>query len=243
MIDNDKINALEVIWDYMHLNQEVGKSDLIIGCGSNNLDIPAKCARLYNDGYANKILFTGGLGKITKDSFNKTEAEVYRDIAIKNGVKGEDIIIENESTNTGDNFRFSKVLLDKMKIKWDKIIIVHTPFSERRTYSSAKAILNDKEIIVTSPDMTFSEYLDELKKKSNDEIFNDISVRVGDIQRMIIYPQFGWQIKNQVPIKVIDAYDYLKRQGFDKYILSNEKIRELIDKYGLVEGQKANYFK
>lgn len=242
-LNNNKIdNALKEIWNYMKLNQTIEKSDLILGCGCANLDIPVKCADLLKKGYAPKILFAGGLGKITKNNFNKSEAEIYRDIAIKNGIKESDILIETKSTNTGDNFRFAIEILNKSNIKYDKIIIVHKPLNERRTYSSAQIILKDKELIITSPDITFKEYLKELNNKSYEEIMNEISVIVGDIQRMIIYPQFGWQIENKLPGSVKKAYYYLKDVGFSKYILSKKQIKNLIDKFGLVEGQEENYF-
>ncbi len=241
--NKEKVNAaLKTIWDYSHLNQTMEKCDLIIGCGCVGLDIPKKCASLYKQGYAPKILFAGGVGKITKGKFNKPEAEIYKDIAIENGVLESDILIENESTNTGDNFRFALKLLKKNNIKHDKIIVVHKPFSERRTYSSAKILLKDIDVLITSPDITFSNYLNELNAKDSDEIIREISVIVGDVQRLIIYPQFGWQIENEVPENVLNAYYYLKDLGFSRFILTKDQIENLIKEYGLLEGQKENYF-
>ena len=99
---------LKIIWDYMVLDEDFPKCDLIIGCGCQSLTIPITCANLYKQGYADKIIFAGGLGKITKYHFKKAEAEMYKEIAIQEGVPEEKIWIENKSTNTGDNFRFSK---------------------------------------------------------------------------------------------------------------------------------------
>lgn len=242
-INKDKIEkSLKEIWDYMNMNQSLEKSDLIIGCGCANLDIPIRCADLLKKGYASKILFVGGLGKITKNNFNKSEAEIYKDIALSNGIKEEDILIETKSTNTGDNFKFAMKLLEKNNVKCNKIIIVHKPLNERRTYSTAKMILKDKELMITSPNLTFEEYLKELKRKSIEDINNEISVIVGDIQRMIIYPQFGWQIKNEVPDSIIKRYTYLKNLGFSKCILTKHQIKSLIAKYGIIEGESENYF-
>ena len=235
------IVALKELWNYMRLNQQLEKCDLIIGCGCSNLEIPVKCAQLFKEGYAPKILFSGGLGKITKDYFNKSEAEIYKDIAIKQGINAEDILIETNSTNTGDNFRFAFNILNANNIKADKILIVHSPLSERRTLSSAKAILKGKELLITSPDISFEEFLDYLEENNLNAI-DIISVIIGDIQRMIIYPQFGWQIENKVPDTVISSYKFLKELGFTKYILTKEEIDSLINKYGIVEGQNKNYF-
>lgn len=226
----------------MKINQKLEKCDLIIGCGCANLEIPIKCADLLKKGYASKILFVGGLGKITKGKFNKTEAQIYKEITIENGVNEQDIIIENQSTNTGDNFRFGLKILNDNNIKCDKILIVHKPFYERRTLSTAKAILKNKQLIITSFDYTIDEYITYLDNQSYEKIYNEISVIVGDIQRLIIYPQFGWQIENEIPKEVIKSYYYLKEIGFSKFVLSKEQIRELIDKFGILDGFEENYF-
>ncbi len=239
--NKDKIKVcLKEIWDYMKLNQNIEKSDLIIGCGCSNLDVPIKCSKLYKEGFASKILFTGGYGKITKKIFNKPESLIYRDIAIENGVAQSDILTEIESTNTGSNFINSLQLIEKYNIKSDKIIIVHKPFNERRTLSTAKMFLKNRKLIITSPDISFDEYFENLDHRNLDEIIDDISIIVGDIQRIIIYPQFNFQIRNQVPENIINDYFYLKDLGFSKYILSKEKIDNLVKKYGPLEN--VNYF-
>lgn len=226
------IENLKVLWNYMVLNQSITKSDIIIGCGCANLDIPVKCAELYKKGYAPKILFAGGFGKITKDEFSKTESEIYKDIAIQNGVPKKDIIIETNSTNTGDNFRYAREILIDKNIKFEKIIVVHKKLNERRTFSSAKAILADKDITITSPDMTFDDFINYLDK-NKDKIENILSVLLGDIQRIIIYPQFGWQVENDMSKDIINSYNYLKSLGYNKYILSEDKIKEIAKKEGL----------
>lgn len=69
---------LKVLWDYMKLNQPLEKCDLIMGCGCENLDIPVKCATLLKEGYAPKILFAGGLGKLTEGNFRKLKLKYIR---------------------------------------------------------------------------------------------------------------------------------------------------------------------
>lgn len=127
-------------------------------------------------------------------------------------------------------------------IKYDSILIVHKPLNERRTLSAAKAIFKDKRLMITSYDITFEEYFRKLDNMPLEDIINLISVVIGDIQRMIIYPQFGWQVENEVPEVVKEAYYCLKELGFSRYILSKEQIKELISRWGIVEGQREEYF-
>ena len=162
--DERFVEALKILWSYMKLNQKITKSNVIIGCGCHDLNIPVRCAELYREGFAKKILFTGGLGKITLNFFQKSEAKTFRDIAIKCGVDKNDILIENKSTNTGDNFRFGIKVLEKANITADKIIIVHRPINERRTFASAKAIILNKDISITSSKQSFQEFLDYVRQ-------------------------------------------------------------------------------
>lgn len=190
---------------------------------------------MYKQGYADKIIFAGGLGKITKYHFKKAEAEMYKEIAIQEGVPEEKIWIENKSTNTGDNFRFSKKIIDEENWNIKNILIVHNKFSERRTLSAAKAIIKDKELYITSAKVSFDDFIQSLQNKEEKRIIKIVSSMVGDIQRMIIFPQFGWQIKQEVPQEVQNAYRKLKSMGFDEFVISKEKIKQEIEKYGIIE--------
>lgn len=225
--DKEVLASLRVIWDFMKLNQPIEPCDIIFACGCANMDIPIKCVELFKNGYGKKILFSGGFGKITKGKFQKTEAEIYRDIAISEGISESDIFIENQSTNTGDNFRFSKPILEKNNVC--SMLIVHFATSERRTLATAQAILPNLRMMITSPDLTFSEFLSRFQQQV-DYFYREVSLLVGDIQRMIIYPQFGWQKAVEIPTSVIQSYYFLKEKGFTQFIYSPSDILELIHK-------------
>lgn len=241
LYDEEFLKYFKIVWNYMRIDMTFEKCDLIIGCGCMNTNIPIRCSELLKNGYGKKILFCGGLGKVSKDILNKTEAETFRDIAIDEGVSSRDIFIENRSTNTEDNFRFAKEVIQSKNLDADRILIVHNTLSERRTLSTARAILKNKKLFITSPNVTFEEFIEYLK--NNEEKINDsISCTVGDIQRLIIYPQFGWQVKEIVPGKVLDAYYYLKNNGYTKFIISKRDIQNLIDKNGIIDDMEPNYF-
>ena len=59
------INFIQILWEYMKMNHELKHSDCIIGLGSMNINVANVTSELYLKGYANKIIFSGGLGKIT----------------------------------------------------------------------------------------------------------------------------------------------------------------------------------
>ena len=69
------INFIQILWEYMKMNHELKHSDCIIGLGSMDINVANVTSELYLKGYANKIIFSGGLGKITYKLWNETEAE------------------------------------------------------------------------------------------------------------------------------------------------------------------------
>ena len=209
---------VKILWDYMHLDHKIEKCDCILGLGCQDLHIPERCAELYHQGYGNIIIFAGGFGKVTKEIWNVSEAEKFAEIAISLGVPKEKIYIENKSTNTGDNFRFTKNLIDHYHLNINSFLIVHKPYMERRCFAAFSAILPDKKCIVTSQPISCEDYFKEYEKGiiSADEI---IHILVGDLQRMKIYAKKGWQIEQHIPTKVWKAYENLVNLGYCKYLI------------------------
>ncbi|MCI8547303.1 MAG: YdcF family protein [Bacilli bacterium] len=221
---------LKRVYDYMVINQSLERCDIIIGCGCLDVNVPKKCASLFKDGYASKILFTGGYG--TKGQFSMPEAFVFKNVAMDEGVQEEDILVEDEATNTGDNFRYSLRVLEKNSVFCDKILIVHNALSTRRTYLTAINIFQNKKIMITYPELTFDTFYQKLKYKTFKELRYTVSVVLGDIQRIIVYPQLGWMSYEKVPESIIESYYILKEMGFDQFIMNKEKIDSLIMECG-----------
>src|SRR5215467_7495530 len=91
------------LWDYHHLNHDLEKSDLILALGSNDLRVADRAAELYLQGWAPLLVLSGNAGVLTRERFRKPEAEMFAEIALKRGVPESAILIETESTNTGEN--------------------------------------------------------------------------------------------------------------------------------------------
>ena len=106
----DDIDSLaKILWNQNVLNQKVEKADCIIALGNSDIRTAQKAADLYLKGYGDLLITTGGYGRLTKDHFTKPEAQIFADEAIALGVPEDKIIIEDSSTNTFDNIRFTKI--------------------------------------------------------------------------------------------------------------------------------------
>lgn len=204
---------LRVIWDYLRLNMEPEKADCIIGFGCINDDVAIRSAELYLDGYAPKILFTGGLGRNTLGRWNKSEAERFCDIALKFGVPKEDILIENKSTNSGENISFSREVLAQNSLKVSKILAVHKPYMERRVYAALRKQWPEVTVVTASIDIDMEDYIALTMKQglSEKEVIDTI---VGDFQRMESYAKLGFQIKQDIPDNAWAAFNNLVKKGY-----------------------------
>jgi len=149
--------------------------------------------------------------------WNEPEANKFAKKAIKLGVSEEKIYIENESTNTGDNFRFTKKLIEKEKLDINSCIVVCKPYDERRAYASFKKILPEYKVIIASKNIKCEEYYEQNRNCGIDKD-EWVNVLVGDIQRMKVFVEKGWQIEMDIPEEVWSAYEELVRRGYDKYL-------------------------
>ncbi|MBI3887760.1 YdcF family protein [Candidatus Microgenomates bacterium] len=108
------------------------KSDVILVLGArsyiNGEYNPCLKARvdhavsLYKDGYAPKLLVSGGTDK----EDNANESETMKKIAVEQGVAAKDILLEKAATSTYENFTLSKEIMNKNNLH--SAIIVTEPF-------------------------------------------------------------------------------------------------------------------
>lgn len=212
---NSDIDRLaKIIWDYHKLNQTLKKSDCIVVFGSRDTRPAERGAQLFLDGWAPILVMSGGLGTVTKHVWKQPEAERYAEIAVGMGVPRNRILIENKSTNTNENVSFTRRMLNKNDIDLKRLIAVHKPYMERRTYALFKKQWPEVEIIVTSQHIIFENYC-------NDELPKDqvISIMIGDLQRIKVYAEKGFQIPQEIPEKVWDAYLKLTKMGYTEYLV------------------------
>mgnify|MGYP003294662982 CR=1 FL=1 len=210
----DYLQPLQVIWDYLCLHREPEQADCIVGFGNFNVNIARRAAELYHAGYAPKVLFTGGLGRNTLGMLPEPEAMRFAKVAMECGVLAEDILLEDKSTNTAENIRFTRELLQSRGLPHARLLGVHQPFMERRIKAAFGVYWPEAELLVTSPQVTIPEYLADAVKQGVTERAA-IEVIVGDFQRMELYAQKGWQLPQEIPQEAWDAFHRLVQLGYD----------------------------
>ena len=149
----------ERVWRYHHMDHELQKSDVILVLCSHDTTVAERGAQLFLDGWAPLLVFTGGLGAITKRLWSDPEADRFARIAIEMGVPEDRILIENRSTNTGENVAFTRDLLRSRGLDPASFILVQKPYMERRTFATFSQVWPGKSVRVTSPQISMDDYL------------------------------------------------------------------------------------
>lgn len=215
--DIDRVLDLaKIIWDYHHVNHDLQTVDCILVLGSNDVRVAERGSELFLQGYAPFMVFSGGLGNFTKGNWDEAEADKFAKIAISMGVPSDNILVENQSTNTGENLRFTKRLFEEKGVHPQTFILVQKPFMERRSLATFEQEWPDKKVFVTSPQITLSEY------PNGDISFEAlVNAMVGDLQRIKVYPEKGFQSYQKIPKPVWEAYLELIDLGYYKHLIKD----------------------
>jgi len=213
-MDTNIRSAAKTLWNYLRLDNILVKSDVIIAMGSHDIRVAEHATNLLLYDWAPLLVFSGGLGRLTAGSWKRPEAEVFAEAAMDQGAPAERILVENLSSNTGENIIFTKNLLQIKRISVRKAILVHKPYMERRSFATAKNYWPDVSFSTSSPPLPFDNYPNE--KISMDEM---IHIMVGDCQRIMLYPELGYQIPQAIPENVTAAYQNLIEAGYTNQLV------------------------
>jgi uncharacterized SAM-binding protein YcdF (DUF218 family) len=214
-INEEQISrAAERLWAYHHLNHELEPAEAIFALGSHDLRVAERTADLYHQGLAPLVILSGGLGRFTSQTWTKSEAEYFAEVLRNRRVPERAMLLESRSTNTGDNVVFTRALLEQRGLAVRSVLAVQKPYMERRAYAVIRKLWPEIEVRVTSPQLSFEEYC--AGSLSRREV---IAAMVGDLQRIIEYPQRGFSIPQDVPDAVMEAYQQLVQAGFTSHMI------------------------
>lgn len=202
------------VWDYHLMHHTPVKSDCILALGSHDTRVAERAAELYLQGFAPLVVMSGGLGRLTKETFTQSEASLFAEIAVQRGVPREVVLIEDASTNTGENVLFSRRLLARHNLHPKSILLVQKPYMERRSFATFKKRWPEPAVCVTSPQIAFEDY--PTPSLAEEKVIN---IMVGDLQRIKLYAEKGFQIQQPIPDDVWQAFEKLVRLGFDEQLI------------------------
>lgn len=129
---------------YISPKDALVQSDVVVAVsGGDTRARTMEAVRLYEEEWASHIIFSGA----ALDPGSESNAATMRDIAVESGVSPEAITIEEESDNTRQNADRTASLIHALE--YESIILVTSPYHQRRTYIEFKNQL-DPEVAVTN---------------------------------------------------------------------------------------------
>jgi uncharacterized SAM-binding protein YcdF (DUF218 family) len=221
-MDQQTYALAETLWNYHLMKHQMAVADAILVLCSHDERVAERAAQLFHDGWAPLVIFSGGHGAITKTLWSEPEAERFARLAVEMNVPRDKILVEAQSTNTGENVVFTKRLLGERGLDLQKFILVQKPYMERRAFATFRKLWPEKDLIVTSPQVSFREYLASYANRALSAA-DVVGIMVGDLQRIKVYPERGYQVAQEIPEDVWRAFEELVRAGYDKYLIQNGK--------------------
>ena len=207
------ISDAELIYNFLSAPGPVpDMADVIIALGTYDLRVADYAAEVFLSGRAPLLICSGGLGKLTSSLFTTPEAELFAEHCRALGVPSENILIEAASTNTGENFRFSRELLSERGIFPLTGIAVCKPYMAKRAWATGTK---------QWPEVTWSVMTQPLSLEEYGTDDTTISLMVGDLQRLRVYAEKGFQALVEVPDEIWSAYERLVAAGYDQYVIAS----------------------
>jgi DUF218 domain len=134
----------------------VPRADVLVLCGSAVLAAIELAATAFQDGLADRFLVSGGIGHSTPylrqavrenprygdvPTDTRSESAIIAEILCRHhAVPDAAILIEDESTNCGENAEFSVDLLKLAPLKLRSVLLLQDPTMQRRTHECFRTL-------------------------------------------------------------------------------------------------------
>jgi uncharacterized SAM-binding protein YcdF (DUF218 family) len=209
------VDHARVLWDYMSSFRGRGAAEAIVICCSYDLRVADYAAELMARGLAPVLVCSGDTGNWTRHIWDRPEAAIFAERAVAAGVDPAAIIVEDRSTNFGENIAFSRALIPDA----NRVIFLTKPAAILRVSLTAAIQWPAIERLVDAPDIAFP-----------DEVSNVVGVlgiideMVGDLHRCLEYPALGYQAPHNFPVDVLESWKSLIHMGFRHHLIADRPV-------------------
>lgn len=177
--------------NFIFAEDQPEEADVIFVPGNGYPQMAERAAALYKEGFAGKILpsgrFSVTLGKFSgvlskSDVYcgaYATEWEFLRDVLIKNGVREQDILREDQATFTWENAQYSRKMTDRAGISVKKGILCCKAYHARRVLMYYQRAYPEAELLVCPS------YPDGISRENWNRTDEGIDAVMGEVSRII----------------------------------------------------------
>ncbi len=209
----------EVLWAFHHVPGTPVRADLILGLGSYDLRVADRCAELFHQGVAPRLVFSGASGNWTRDRWQVPEAEVFAGRAQERGVPADVIWQEREATNIAENLSKTKALVGGHGLSVERVVVVTKPNTLRRVAACLPVAWPEVAVELASPEFTLTTQV--TAERSLADLTNEM---VGDLQRLWVYPRLGYTESVAIPDLVREAYANLVARGYTEHLMPDQPL-------------------
>lgn len=199
------------LWRYLTASPGYHQEGLLVVCGSYDLRVCDYACDLFKRHKFDRLLITGRTGNWTHHLWSETEARIFAKRARQHCIPDKSIILDTEATNFAENIRNARLLVPSAR----KVTFITKLNSIRRVITTAPVQWPDANVRADGPPIRFPEEVSNVVG-----VFGLIAEMVGDIDRLIKYPDAGFQVAIKVPDDVWTSYQYLAEHGFDSHMVA-----------------------
>ena len=213
---------LAIVWDYMKLVHRPERADAVLTLGSFDPEAATRAAELWREQWAPLIIMSGGIahqGTLLESGWDRSEAEVFADVAVEAGVPREVILLEDQAQNTGQNFTLGKALAEWHGLAIRRLLVVAKPYMTRRGYATGRKVWSSAELRMQCQDIDVRDYF-----ARDPQPERTLRAMIGDFHRIIVYPSLGFQVEQEVPEPVLISARALVAAGFGDRLLPGYAI-------------------
>lgn len=189
------------------------KADFVLAMGSQDLNVADTAAQAFRETRAEWLVCSGGFGKDTAALFHRPEGALYAQRCRSAGIPAERLIVEDRSSNSGENFLFSRQLLRERGILPGTGVIACKPYMAQRARATGTKQWPEVRWSVFPQSIRLTEYLDR-----GNNLAAVLNLMTGDLQRLRVYSG-SFQTPVEVPDPVWAAYERLTADGYDRFVI------------------------
>ncbi len=212
MLDREDARTL---FDFLYLRDpDIVAADVVIGFGHFDMKVPRRCLELHRSGLAPLIVLSGGMGAGTADLGGPEARAFAAEIEAHGGVDDGALLLEDRSSNTGENVQGITRLLEREGRPLGEEGGIRTALAVANAYRQRRVDLTCRlhhpgvRWVNAPPATTFEEEVAMYAGKGQDLV----PLLVGEIQRLLDYPGRGFCLPADLPTEVIAAQERLRPQ-------------------------------
>ncbi|MDN0077314.1 hypothetical protein QU481_20995 [Crenobacter sp. SG2303] len=160
-------------------------------------------------------LISGGTGNWTRFLWQDSEVHVFADRARSLGVADEQLLIEPCAGNFAENIAYTRLLCPDIGCA----SFVNKPNSIRRVQLTLPVQWPELDAMVNAPNFVFPH-----GGSNQIGVLGLIDEMVGDVHRILRYPELGFQVPLTVSDEVLRPWHEQIRQGFDRHLRPSQPV-------------------